>query len=960
MNMKTLLILICCSLLFVPSPINAHGNNQPALTDGSHLAEAMDITSSVLVNASISGHANATGVFSNLGSISPKQGATFTMLSLGIVGTSSPEPGTSGADEVTLTLTLAVPPGHNLLSFPYNFLSAEWPEKVGQSTYDIFTVSVTDSQGTREIVRASVNSDDFHPVSLSNAEGSGFDIFTEGPDGLPDAGLTGYRLINTPIATDDETITLTFTIKDGGDKTLDSVVILDGLTTSFLEVVDPNPIFLADGQIINEPETLAQGGQLRDGAVADGVTRVLLRSEVAGNGTVELCLAEANAPADGGLALLGQTGRVTCVVAPVIETTQGFRAFATYQVPDEFNRGGDEDLGERFIKFKAIFTPTAGQVVESEIPFRLVRPPLMGLHGLGSSAGTWAIPLMFEADPRFKITLGDYRDTNDSHFAQNLLVPGRSIREAIIRLLLEHIAATQADCFAHSMGGILCRNHAGRDDYKNNENFNEGDINKCMTLDTPHLGSPLANVLIDAHNNAGILEPALEALVEAALGVSITGGAIEDLAVGSAAINEISQTPVPCHALVGIILDVPVSIEVLFELIEIITGLSFDDIFQGLESDGVVTRPSQEGGLPSSATKVFQGVFHSAPPKSLDYSNHLIELFNSSADSSLFAVFPPPASLPISTNPSPLQTPSSIMATQTSSTGGLVITSPGSGTQVSPGSSIVVVVEPELGVIVDKVLVVGMHPGVGELDKQPPFEITLTIPAEAEGDFTIFALARDSNGNRFISEGVVLQVVGGQLSAQATLNSITITTQDPILFGPGDNRNLAVLGKFDDDSIEDLTLDDNTQYLTSDPSIMTVSSEGKVTANGPGKATVIVRNGSAEDSTSVLVFVDNQAPTANAGPNQNGLGSEQITLDGNASTDPDSGPNSLSFEWLQIGGPQVALTGATTATPTFTPVQGGTYIFSLVVRDGQTDSIPDSVTITIPYQIHLPVILSEG
>jgi hypothetical protein len=93
--------------------------------------------------------------------------------------------------------------------------------------------------------------------------------------------------------------------------------------------------------------------------------------------------------------------------------------------------------------------------------------------------------------------------------------------------------------------------------------------------------------------------------------------------------------------------------------------------------------------------------------------------------------------------------------------------------------------------------------------------------------------------------------------------------------------------------------------------------------------------------------VPNQFPVANAGSNQNGYTGKLVTLNGIASYDPDNFPAPLTYAWTQTSGPTVALTGAATATPSFTPTQSGTYLFRLVVSDGRASSAPASVTITV-------------
>jgi hypothetical protein len=93
-------------------------------------------------------------------------------------------------------------------------------------------------------------------------------------------------------------------------------------------------------------------------------------------------------------------------------------------------------------------------------------------------------------------------------------------------------------------------------------------------------------------------------------------------------------------------------------------------------------------------------------------------------------------------------------------------------------------------------------------------------------------------------------------------------------------------------------------------------------------------------------FKDNRAPTANAGHDQTfGEIPPEVSLDGSCSNDPEN--DKLRFRWRQVSGPSVALTGPTTANPTFTTRQFGIYVFELIVNDGEVNSLPDKVGIVI-------------
>src|SRR6185312_15460574 len=72
----------------------------------------------------------------------------------------------------------------------------------------------------------------------------------------------------------------------------------------------------------------------------------------------------------------------------------------------------------------------------------------------------------------------------------------------------------------------------------------------------------------------------------------------------------------------------------------------------------------------------------------------------------------------------------------------------------------------------------------------------------------------------------------------------------------------------------------------------------------------------------------------------------QYTLDGSGSSDPDGDP--LTYTWTQTAGPPATFVASAGGKATFVaPGQPGTLQFSLVVNDGEVNSQPSVVTITV-------------
>lgn len=105
---------------------------------------------------------------------------------------------------------------------------------------------------------------------------------------------------------------------------------------------------------------------------------------------------------------------------------------------------------------------------------------------------------------------------------------------------------------------------------------------------------------------------------------------------------------------------------------------------------------------------------------------------------------------------------------------------------------------------------------------------------------------------------------------------------------------------------------------------------------------------SRPSTTMVVVTGDQQLPIADAGPDQTVGDDETVLLDGSNSTDPDG--SITTYSWTQTSGPEVSLTGADTAEPSFVApdVQADTTLtFELTVTDNSGGTASDTVDVLV-------------
>jgi pimeloyl-ACP methyl ester carboxylesterase len=294
-----------------------------------------------------------------------------------------------------------------------------------------------------------------------------------------------------------------------------------------ITLLDPVPTLLASssGSPIISTSTamasLAPSARVVQGVASDGVTQVVIDiSNALPNENLSLTVS-----GDGGLAALGSSAfQPSSLTFPA--DAQG-NAFALYQAPVDFDDGVDSVRASRNVSLHLASIDDPTFTADSQIT--IVRPLVMLIPGLWSkNHQTWNRFTPLVNNSMFEVVEGDY-DTggfvvsaSDPYYPPWLL--NANLRGSALSLsystpiVLQQlqiwlqsfrnganpvglpVAAIQADIVGHSMGGLVARNMVLQPGYLSPKNYGTGLIHKLITIDTPHLGTPLAGDLLDDAN----------------------------------------------------------------------------------------------------------------------------------------------------------------------------------------------------------------------------------------------------------------------------------------------------------------------------------------------------------------------------------------------------------------------------------------------------------------------------
>lgn len=160
----------------------------------------------------------------------------------------------------------------------------------------------------------------------------------------------------------------------------------------------------------------------------------------------------------------------------------------TYTSPTEFYKGAIEfafDLDE---------TENSPDIL---IPITIKPIPVILYHGLASDGSTWDEVIShltsngwdsdFIRNPSYK---------NDVSFENTSFLVGQNIFDLVNDLRNKNIFINQVSIVGHSMGGLVTRQWIQTSN-QTSEGIGYKNINRFITLNTPHSGSELANIALD-------------------------------------------------------------------------------------------------------------------------------------------------------------------------------------------------------------------------------------------------------------------------------------------------------------------------------------------------------------------------------------------------------------------------------------------------------------------------------
>ena len=260
-----------------------------------------------------------------------------------------------------------------------------------------------------------------------------------------------------------------------------------------------------------------------------------------------------------------------------------------------------------------VFNTVTNQVIFT-YPLDIYRAPVLFVHGFGGDLGTFASMKQYltasNCYPSSLNTIANYSSSSLENFVTNAQVVPQWINVAFNNARNSNFSAGKVDIVGHSMGGILTRLYL-QNNYVNPNSY-RNDINKLITINTPHSGSYLADAGVITIATIGSFYCGASNLIGA--NSVLCNGALIDMQTYSYATDNVLNSPnslslnhVPSHTITTTFPSIPNSYYedppfFIYGIANTAVISLYNSLSQGLPSDGVVSLNSQTGGLVGSYT----------------------------------------------------------------------------------------------------------------------------------------------------------------------------------------------------------------------------------------------------------------------------------------------------------------------------------------------------------------------
>ncbi len=227
---------------------------------------------------------------------------------------------------------------------------------------------------------------------------------------------------------------------------------------------------------------------------------------------------------------------------------------------------------------------------------------------------------------------------------------------------------------------------------------------------------------------------------------------------------------------------------------------------------------------------------------------------------------------------------------------------------------------------------------------------TFTAPATAPEALT-FQLTVTGNNGYTDTDTTIVNIVDGHRKPTAGINPESQTVEEgatvTLISNSTDPDGTIAAYQWAQKSGTAVTLSSSTASTVT----FTAPNVGVSGESLQFKLTITDNDGLKNTATAIVIVVNdtNTKPTADAGPDQTVTQEATVTLNGTGSSDPDSG-DTITYSWAKISGPNVTLSNATAASPTFTaPSSAENYalVFQLTVTDNGGLKGTDTVTVNV-------------